>query len=373
MNAAALLTRAWYAPKPTPLAQALRPLAWLFGALASMRSVAYRIGLARSTRIRVPVVVVGNITAGGSGKTPLVVALVAALRERGFRPGIVSRGHGRRTRGTREVTASDPAVDTGDEPLLLAESGAPVFVGEKRADAAAQLLAAHPDVDVIVADDGLQHYALARDVELAVVDGTRGLGNGWLLPAGPLREPPSRLASVDAVVQLRARADDSADPSGSHDRHDGGHDSDRWRAARAGVPEFAMTHESLAWRNLFAPDRAFDAGLLRDPAVVALAGIANPERFFDALRAQGFAGRTVAFPDHFAYSRDDVAFPGASALLMTEKDAVKCRGFADARMWILPIRARVDPALIDAVVEKIHGSQAARNARLSGHQGSTGS
>ena len=352
MNAAALLTRAWYAPKPVPLAQALRPLAWLFGALAAMRRAAYRTGLARSIGIRVPVVVVGNITAGGSGKTPLVVALVAALVERGFRPGIVSRGHGRRTRGAREVTMNDAASDTGDEPLLLAASGAPVFVGEKRADAAARLLAAHPDVDVIVADDGLQHYALARDVELAVVDATRGLGNGLLLPAGPLREPPWRLASVDAVVRLDVHSDGAG-----------------WRAALAGVRQFAMTHEPLAWRNLVAPDRAFDASLLRDPAVVALAGIANPDRFFRSLRTQGFAGRTIAFPDHFAYSRNDVAFPGAPALLMTEKDAVKCRAFADARMWMLPIRARVDPALVDAVVEKIHGSQAARNARVPGHQG----
>jgi tetraacyldisaccharide 4'-kinase len=352
VNAAALLTRAWYAPKPVPLAQALRPLAWLFGTLAAVRRAAYRTGLVRSIALRVPVVVVGNITAGGSGKTPLVVALVAALAERGFRPGIVSRGHGRRTRGSREVTVNDAASDTGDEPLLLAASGAPVFVGGKRADAAARLLAAHPGVDVIVADDGLQHYALARDVELAVVDATRGLGNGLLLPAGPLREPPSRLASVDAVVRLDVHADGAG-----------------WRAALCGVPQFAMTHEPLAWRNLVAPGRAFDASLLRDPAAVALAGIANPDRFFHWLRAQGFAGRTIAFPDHFAYSRDDVAFPGASALLMTEKDAVKCRAFADARMWMLPIRARVDPALVDAVVEKIHGSQAARNARVSGHQG----
>jgi tetraacyldisaccharide 4'-kinase len=351
VNAAAL-ARAWYAAKPTPLAQTLRPLAWLYGALAALRRAAYRAGLARSVRVRVPVVVVGNITAGGSGKTPLVVALVLALAERGFHPGIISRGYGRRTRGTREVTATDSAAVAGDEPPLLAASGVPVFVGQRRADAAAQLLAAHPGVDVIVADDGLQHYALARDVEVAVVDAARGLGNGLLLPAGPLREPPSRLSSVDAVVALRAGVDE-------RDLH----------AALAGARVFAMTHEPLAWRNLVAPDRAFDAALLRDPAVVAFAGIGNPERFFDSLRAQRFAGRMLSFPDHFRYTRDDVAFPGAPALLMTEKDAVKCRAFTDARMWMLPIRARVDPAFVDAVVEKLHGSQAARNARVPGHQG----
>jgi tetraacyldisaccharide 4'-kinase len=350
VNAAAL-TRAWYASKPTPLAQTLRPLAWLFGALAALRRAAYRAGFVRSIRLCVPVVVVGNITTGGSGKTPLVLALVAALAQRGYRPGIVSRGYGRRTRGTREVTATDDAADAGDEPPLLAASGAPVFVGEKRADAATRLLAAHPGVDVIVADDGLQHYGLARDVEIAVVDAARGLGNGLLLPAGPLREPPSRLASVDAVVVLRT--------GGERDRD----------AAFTGARAFAMTHEPLAWRNLVAPDRAFDARLLRDPAVVAFAGIGNPERFFETLRAQHFAGRMVAFPDHHRYTRNDVSFPSAPALLMTEKDALKCRAFADARMWMLPIRARIDPALCDAVVEKLHGSQVARNARVPGHQG----
>ena len=348
--AAAGIERTWYAPKRTLVARLLTPLAWSFAALAALRRAAYRAGLLRRVRVRAPVVVVGNITVGGAGKTPLVLALVDALRRRGRRPGIVSRGYGRRTDDVREVHAGDDPRDVGDEPLLLAASGAPTWIGRARAAAASALLAAHPDVDVVVTDDGLQHYALARDVEIAVVDAARGLGNGLLLPAGPLREPPSRLASVDAVVRLVPA--DAVPAPGRRDR------------------EFAMTQEALPWINLSDTALRLGDDALRDPSAVAIAGIAYPARFFDALRAQGFCGSVRSFPDHHAYARADVAFGGARAILMTEKDAVKCRAFADARMWMLPIRARVDPALIDFVLEKIDGPEAPRNARLPGHQGS---
>jgi len=342
---AGLLTRSWYAPQATALSLALLPLSWVFGACAALRRAGYRRGVFHGTRLPVPVVIVGNITVGGAGKTPLVAAIAAALRERGFRPGIVSRGYGRRSDDVRRVVVGDDARDAGDEPLILAETGVPVWVGADRPAAARALLVDSPDVDVIVSDDGLQHYALARDVEIAVVDGDRALGNGRLLPAGPLREPASRLASVDAVVRLRST-----------------------RTPRDGA-DYSMTQVPQPWRNVADPARAFDAGLLRDPAAVAIAGIAHPERFFALLTAQGFAGRTHAFPDHYAYSRDDVAFPAASAVLMTQKDAVKCRAFADARMWMLPIRAEVDRALIELVVEKVDGSQVARDARMPRHEG----
>jgi tetraacyldisaccharide 4'-kinase len=346
---AALLMRVWYAPQPTALAQLLRPLSWLFGALAALRRAAYRLHVLRAHRLPVPVVVVGNLTAGGSGKTPLVAALVDALRARGRRPGIVSRGYGRRTNDTRAVEVGDDARDAGDEPVLLAALGVPVFVGAQRAAAAQALLAAHPDVDVVVCDDGLQHYALARDVEIAVVDGTRDFGNRLLLPAGPLRERPSRLASVDAIVRLVATRG----------------------AVPASPPRvFSMTQEAQPWRNVAEPARAFDPALLRDSSIVAIAGIANPERFFGALRAAGFRGSTHAFADHYRYSAEEVAFPGARAILMTEKDAVKCRAFADPRMWMQPVRARVDVSLVDLVLEKLDGSQAARNAGVPGDQGS---
>jgi tetraacyldisaccharide 4'-kinase len=348
-GAADRLQRTWYTRRPTLLAILLMPLAWLFGGMAALRRFAYRGRLVRSVRLPVPVIVVGNITVGGTGKTPLVRALVEALRARARRPGVVSRGHGRRTRAARAVAVDDDPRDVGDEPSLLASSGAPVWVGVDRVAAARGLLAAHPDVDVVIADDGLQHYALGRDVELAVIDAARGLGNRLLLPAGPLREPPSRLAAVDAIVWL-ASADTV--PAMRRDRH-----------------EFAMTQQPLPWRNLVDPALAFDAAVLADAATVAIAGIADPARFFAAVRAQGFRGVTRAFPDHHAYTRDELAFRDAPAILMTEKDAVKCRAFADARMWMMPIHARVDPALVDFIMERIDGSEAPRNARLSGHEG----
>jgi tetraacyldisaccharide 4'-kinase len=348
--AAEPLVRAWYAASPTAVATLLRPLAFLYGVVTAARRAAYRLHLLASARMPVPVVVVGNLTSGGAGKTPLVHALVVALRERGRRPGIVSRGYGRRTRDVRAVHVGDDARDVGDEPLLLAATGTPVFVGRRRKAAARALLDAHPEVDVIVADDGLQHYALARDVEIAVLDSTRALGNGLLLPAGPLREPASRLASVDALVWRSAQT--PAAPRGWHAR------------------EYAMTLVTQPWRNVSDPALPFDGALLADPSTVAIAGIADPAGFFAALRAEGFRGVTHAFPDHHAYTRDDVAFEGASAILMTEKDAVKCTAFRDARMWWLPLRARVDPALVDDVLEKIDGPEAPRNARVPRHQGS---
>ena len=351
------LERRWYAPHATLLTTLLRPLAALFGAMAALRRAAYRRGLLRATRVRVPVVVVGNLGVGGSGKTPLVIALAEALRAHGRRPGLVSRGYGRRTNDVRAVRAGDDARDVGDEPLLLAATGVPTWVGVRRAAAAQALLDAHPDVDVVLTDDGLQHYALAREVEIAVLDASRGLGNGLLLPAGPLREPASRLAAVDAIVWLRAgdasrgRAADAASSMPSH------------------VRQFSMVHEADEWSNLRDPSLRLAADALRDPDSVAIAGIAHPERFFEALRENGFRGRTLAFPDHYAYEHGDVVFAGARAILMTAKDAVKCAAFADARMWKLPIRARVDPALVDLIVEKIDGSETPRNARLPGHEG----
>jgi tetraacyldisaccharide 4'-kinase len=344
--ASRFVSNVWYARTPGPIARLLVPLSWIFGAVAALRRRAFTVGLLRRVRVGAPVVVVGNLAVGGAGKTPLVRALAEALRARGRHPGIVSRGHGRRSRDVREVRVGADARDVGDEPLLLARGDVPVFVGRDRAQAAQALLAAHPEVDVVVSDDGLQHYRLARDLEIVVVDAARGFGNGRLLPAGPLREPPTRLARADAVVWR----DGVASPHAHHPR------------------EFAMRYEASAWTNLVDPLRPPDAASLADPSAVALAGIADPESFFAALRAEGFRGRTVAFADHHEFARDDVAFPGAPAILMTEKDAVKCVAFRDSRMWMRRIDARVDAALVEWVLERIDGPQAARNARLSGDE-----
>jgi tetraacyldisaccharide 4'-kinase len=357
---AARIERAWWRPSAGVVAMLLAPAAALFGAVSALRRRLYRSGWLASARMPVPVVVVGNIAVGGTGKTPLTAALAKALQERGFRPGIVSRGYGRSGRAPCEVTATSPWREVGDEPLVLARTGVPVFVAARRAAAAAALLAAHRDVDLILSDDGLQHYALARDFEIAVVDALRGSGNGLLLPAGPLREPVTRLDEVDAIVERHAG------PDGAGAAAQGGRSA---RGARSKVARYAMRYREGDWRNLV------DGGACADPAqlargdVVAIAAIADPAPFFAAIARSGITARTRAFPDHHGFRAGDVAFPGARAILMTEKDAVKCREFGDTRMWFLPIRAAVDPALVDAIVERLRGSQAARDARLPGDQG----
>ncbi|MCC6870555.1 MAG: tetraacyldisaccharide 4'-kinase [Burkholderiales bacterium] len=330
------LVRDWYAPALTALTASLVPLSWLFGALAALRRAQYRRGWRRVERLPVPVIVVGNITVGGSGKTPLAAALAEALRDRGRRPGLVSRGYGGRAHGPRPAEIDSDPAEVGDEPLILAATGLPVFVGRDRAAVGRALLAAHPECDVLVCDDGLQHYRLARDVEIAVVDQARGTGNGHLLPAGPLREPPVRLEAVDAVVRL-------VSGDASHTRDGDGRST-------------FITLVAQPWRNLVDPSRVAPAAPWNGPGVYALAGIAHPQRFFAALRAQGIVATERAFADHHPFTARDLALPGARVILMTQKDAVKCTRFADERCWFLPVRATVDPALVDLVLEKIGGS-----------------
>ena len=323
---------AWYARHPTPLAIALAPLATLFAAAVATRRALYRSGVLAATRVRAPVVVVGNLAAGGSGKTPLAIALADALAQRGWRPGFVSRGYGRRARDVRLVHPGDDPDDVGDEPLLLAATGRGVAVGGDRVAAARLLLDSDAACDLVIADDGLQHYALARDVEIAAIDADRGLGNGWMLPAGPLREPASRLRDVDAIVRLVPR--------------------EAWRAT-GDARETLMAHEPLRWRNLAEPQRTEDPATFRPPRAWAIAGTAHPQRFFDLVASLGIAARTQAFHDHHRFVRADLALPDAGAILMTAKDAVKCTRDADARCWALDIRTRVDPSLVDRIEEKL--------------------
>jgi tetraacyldisaccharide 4'-kinase len=317
----------WYRLRPAHLV--LIPLSLLFGAAVWVRRRLYARGILRSERLAVPVIVVGNISVGGTGKTPLVLWLAELLRSQGWRPGIVTRGYG----GTQRVQEVTPVCDPagpGDEPVLLAlRSGGPVFAGRRRPAAARALLAAHPECNVLIADDGLQHYALARDIEIAVVDGERRFGNGWLLPAGPLREPVRRLEEVDAVVV-------------------NGGGVPKLRAAQHG-----MTLHGASLVNVSDPRRAVTPAAFADRPVHALAGIGDPQRFFEHLRRLGLTVRPHPFPDHHAFTPDDLAFARDMPVVMTEKDAVKCRAFARETWWCLPVAAQVDPALAALVLDKL--------------------
>ena len=318
----------------------LTPALWLFAPLAGLYAglSALNRALAKPKRLSVPVVVVGNITVGGAGKTPLTLWLAGQLQARGWHPGIVSRGYGRRDDTVRPVLADSPPEAVGDEPLLLARrSGVPVWVGRSRVAAGEALLAAHPEVDVVLCDDGLQHYALARDVELAVFD-ARGVGNGWRLPVGPLRESPARLATVDAVIGNGLVAGAISSPK----------------------PSFAMTLRPGAFYRLDDLAQTCDAAeLCGRGRLHALAGIGNPGRFFATLSALGLACETHPFPDHHRYSAADLAFAQDGILLMTEKDAVKCAHLTLGETWVLPVEAELPSALIDLIVEKLRGRTAA--------------
>jgi tetraacyldisaccharide 4'-kinase len=323
----------------TPVSAALCPFSLLFGAAAGARRAAYRTGLIPGVKFPVPVIVAGNITAGGTGKTPLALWLAATLRARGRTPGIVCRGYGGRSSTPQRVLPDSDPDDCGDEAVLLARrSGCEVWAGVDRVAVARSLLAARPACNVLVSDDGLQHYALARDVELCVVDAARGFGNGWLLPAGPLRERPSRLATVDAVV-VNAGDGNALHPS--------------LALIPARTARFTMKLEGREFRNILNPEHRVGPGYFSGRRVHAVAGIGNPQRFFSQLQALGLEFTAHPFPDHYRFSASDLAYAGAEAVLMTEKDAVKCRRFAAQTHWELPVDAVPESALGELVLRRL--------------------
>lgn len=308
-----MIARIWSGESPLWLL--LLPLSWLYGLVSGLIRLSYKLGLKKAWRAPVPVVVVGNLTAGGNGKTPVVIWLVEQLQQQGIRVGVVSRGYG----GKAETypLLLDPETTTaqaGDEPVLIFQrTGAPVAVSPVRSDAVKALLAAHP-VQLIITDDGLQHYRLARDKEIVVIDGVRRFGNGWWLPAGPMRERASRLKSVDAIIT------------------NGG-------TALAG--EIPMRLQPGQAVNLLTGERR---ALTELHDVVAMAGIGHPPRFFTTLENSGLQPvKTVALADHQVLTLADVealTMPGQT-LIMTEKDAVKCRAFAKSNWWYLPVDAEL--------------------------------
>lgn len=317
----------------------LLPLSGLFWLLSALRRFAYRRGWFAATRLPVQIIVIGNITVGGTGKTPLVIWTVEMLQRAGFTPGVISRGYGGRAQ--EPVLAhshSDPAR-VGDEPVLIAQrTQVPVCVGADRVRAARKLLDSHPECDVIVSDDGLQHYALHRNIEIIVVDGARRFGNGWLLPAGPLRESKSRLREADAVVVNTPVTE--------------GHDG---RGFPEGMPEkpHQMRLSGQVFWNLRDPEQRATVADFKGKTLHAIAGIGNPARFFAQLRHMGLEVVGHPYPDHHAYTPEDLRFPPGYQVLMTEKDAVKCRAFADASCWALAVSAEVEPGLAEQMLGKL--------------------
>ncbi len=331
--------RQWFGPSngAQRVASALlRPLAALYG-LLQRRDRRRREQLAhRQPQPACAVVVVGNLVVGGAGKTPLTIALVQALQAAGRRPGVVSRGYGRRSRQPLAVSLDADAAEVGDEPLLIhRRTGAPLQVGEDRVDAARRLLARAPEVDVIVADDGLQHRQLRRDVEVIVFD-ERGIGNGLLLPAGPLREPFEPQPPAAALVVYNAAAPSTPWP---------GHLAQRRLQATV-----CLLQDWLAGRH----DRAQPLASLRGQTLLALAGIAVPQRFFSALQAEGLRIEPLPQPDHAAYDQPPWA-AGTPAVITTEKDAVKLARWAGGatRVWVLGLDSTLPAAFTAALLQRL--------------------
>lgn len=314
------------------VAQLLRPLSWLFGALAARRRASIT-----PERLPVPVIVVGNIAVGGSGKTPVVDWLAGVLRAAGYRPGIVSRGHGGRVGAEGGVALVPDDGDPeryGDEPVLLARlTGCPLAIGRDRPAAARELVRQHPECDVLIADDGMQHYRLARDIEIAVVDEAT-LGNRLLLPAGPLREPLARLAEVDLIL--------------AH-----GPLSPALRADMGAVPVFSMQLQGGDLRALRGRGDTRPARDFRGRRVHAVAGIGRPQRFFDQLAGEGIEVVPHPFADHHRFVAGDLAFAEPLPILMTAKDAVKCAPFAPADCWEYPVRAQIGSGAAERILEKL--------------------
>ena len=308
---------------PTAVSLALTPFSLVYGLVTKIRKAAYISGVLKTHRFDIPVVVVGNLTVGGTGKTPFVITLAERLKIRGWRPGIVSRGYRGKVTEAEIVPADGDPHHFGDEPVLVArKTGLPVAVARRRAQSVEKLL--NESVDIVISDDGLQHYAMARSAEIVMVDGIEGLGNGFLLPAGPLREPPARLASADIRVR---------------------------RGGEASEGEYSVTAALGTARNLVSGEEA-SLDEFRDVPLAALAGIHRPERFFDLLRQHGLTITAHPFPDHHQFCADDI--PAETTVLMTEKDAVKCGRFASDRCWSVSQVTEIPEELIDKLESVIH-------------------
>ena len=329
----------------------LVPLSWVFCLVSMLRRKAYQMRLLKVTRLPVPVIIVGNISVGGTGKTPLVLWLVHFLKQAGYRPAIISRGYGGKAQHWPQcVTPDSDAILVGDEAVLLARrGGCPMAVAPNRV-AAARIVLENNVCDVIICDDGLQHYALARDIEIAVIDGVRRFGNGYCLPAGPLREPQSRLKSVDFAVM-------NAEPEATAAHGFTSVAADRPPETTARHGQFSMQLRNGALHHVGDDNKICDISVFYGQVVHAVAGIGHPARFFKHLRALGLEIIEHAFPDHYLFTMQDLQFgsnPEVNIIvIMTEKDAVKCRGFAGENYWYMPVDVQLNSEFGERLLEQL--------------------
>jgi len=334
------VTRYWYHSKINLFV----PFSWLFAAIVAIRRFCYSKGWLRVERVAAPVIVVGNITVGGTGKTPFVIWLANWLREQGYRPGIVSRGMGSQSthQMPHQVRLDNTTDQVGDEALLIVrQTNCPMMICKNRVAAARELLA-QTDCNIIISDDGLQHYALARDFEIAIIDGDRRFGNGWLLPAGPLRESTSRLDDVDMVVVNGGTSTELS-----------------MRLELAEIVNLAC-HSA----QLLAQDPVPLTAPYKGAIVHGVAGIGNPDRFFQTLRRAGYTVIPHAFPDHYRFEEKDLAFNDDLPVIMTAKDAVKCEGFAKANWWCANVSTKIDER-IPTVLSSSLGKMEKRDEKIS--------
>ncbi|PHS68915.1 MAG: tetraacyldisaccharide 4'-kinase [Methylophaga sp.] len=320
------LINSWY--QPHPIRWLLSPLSAFYRMIILLRKWCYHLGIFKQYHLSVPVIIVGNISLGGTGKTPFVIWLTQQLQKAGMRPGIISRGYGGHAKQYPQIVSptSDPSI-VGDEPILISRhTHCPIAVAPNR-HAAGQMLLQQFDCNIIIADDGLQHYALGRDIEVAIIDGERLFGNQYCLPAGPLREPLARLEHVNFIV------------------HNGGQSP----------TDFRMTLSQAVAINLIDPTLRKNISEFADQIVHAVAGIGHPQRFFEQLIQQNLHIISHPFADHYAFQITDLSFGDDKPIFMTEKDAVKCQSFANKNMWVIPIEAQITGKLDQQILQTIAG------------------
>lgn len=327
------LIDSWWLKEPSFLTPLLMPWSIVFMIVVVIRRWCYRVGIKESTSFNVPIIVIGNIVVGGTGKTPLLIALAQLLKENGFNPGIVSRGYGaNKIEFPIEVFPGSNVVEVGDEPLLIAtQTKFPLVISPDRVAAVKTLLEKH-HCDIVLSDDGMQHYALERDLEIAVIDGERSFGNGFALPAGPLREPISRLKSVKWIVCNGKSLN---------------------KNFRFYSKSIVMRLKPKKIRSIIDDKVELETSAFSEQKIHAIAGIGNPKRFFDLLQELGLKLIKHSFPDHYRFKRKDIDVGATSKVIMTEKDAVKCRDIADKRHFYLPVEADLPAEFKEAFLKQV--------------------